>query len=276
MVTSIQERVTLNNGIAMPWLGLGVWMGKPEDGDHIEQAVEAALALGYRSIDTAALYGNESGVGRAIKASGVPRENIFVTTKVWNDDHGYDQTLRAFEASRRKLDLDVVDLYLVHWPISGKYAETWRALERLYAEGAVRAIGVSNFQVRHLQHILERSDVVPAVNQVEYHPRLTQVPLRTFCEEKGIRLEAWSPLMVGRVLDEPVVRELAATYGKTPAQVVLRWDLQHGVVTIPKSIRPERIAENAGIFDFALSPADMARLDALNRDERCGPDPDQF
>ncbi|MBO9608346.1 MAG: aldo/keto reductase [Paenibacillaceae bacterium] len=276
MVTSIQERVTLNNGIAMPWLGLGVWMGKPEDGEHIEQAVEAALALGYRSIDTAALYGNESGVGRAIKASGVPREDIFVTTKVWNDDHGYDQTLRAFEASRRKLDLDVVDLYLVHWPISGKYAETWRALERLYAEGAVRAIGVSNFQVRHLQHILERSDVVPAVNQVEYHPRLTQVPLRTFCEEKGIRLEAWSPLMVGRVLDEPIVRELAATYGKTPAQVVLRWDLQHGVVTIPKSIRPERIAENAGIFDFALSPADMARLDALNRDERCGPDPDQF
>lgn len=276
MVTSIQDRVTLNNGIAMPWLGLGVWMGKPEDGEHIEQAVETALALGYRSIDTAALYDNEPGVGRAIKASGVPREDIFVTTKVWNDDHGYDRTLRAFEASRRKLDLEVIDLYLVHWPISGKYAETWRALERLYAEGAVRAIGVSNFQIRHLQDIMGRSDIVPAVNQVEYHPRLTQVPLRTFCEEKGIRLEAWSPLMVGRVLDEPVVRELAAAYGKTPAQVVLRWDLQHGVVTIPKSIRPERIAENAGIFDFALSPADMAKLDALNRDERCGPDPDRF
>lgn len=275
-MNSIQDCTVLNNGVRMPWLGLGVWQGRPEDGEHIERAVAAALETGYRSIDTAALYDNEPGVGRAVKASGLPRDDIFLTTKVWNTDHGYDRTLRAFEESRHKLGVDVVDLYLIHWPISGKYKETWRALEKLYAEGAVRAIGVSNFQIHHLRDLLAEANVVPAVNQVEYHPRLSQVPLRRFCEERGIRLEAWSPLMVGRVLNEPVVRELAAAYGKTPAQIVLRWDLQHGVVTIPKSIRAERIAENADIFDFALSAEHMAKLDGLNRDQRTGPNPDDF
>jgi diketogulonate reductase-like aldo/keto reductase len=272
----VAESVVLNNGVKMPWLGLGVWQGKPEDGAHVEAAVKAAVEIGYRSIDTAAGYENEAGVGRAIRASGLAREEIFVTTKVRNTDQGYDSTLKAFEESRLKLGLDYIDLFLVHWPVKGKYKETWRALERIYEEGLVRAIGVSNFQVHHLEDILSGGKIVPAVNQVEYHPLLTQVEVHRFCKAQGIQLEAWSPLMLGRVLANPLVVELAAAYNRTPAQIILRWDLQHGVVTIPKSIRSERIAENAKIFDFELKAEDMNKLDTLNRNERSGPDPDNF
>lgn len=262
---------TLNNGVNMPWIGLGVW--KTKEGDEVIQAVKAAVAAGYRSIDTAAVYGNEQGVGQGIRECGVPREELFVTTKVWNSDQGYESTLQAFETSRQKLGLETLDLYLVHWAVPGKYKETWKALVHLYKEGHVRAIGVSNFQIHHLRDIIEDTGVVPAVNQVEYHPRLAQKDLLAFCKSQGIQLEAWSPLMQGR-LDEPALTQLAAKYGKSPAQIVLRWDIQNGVVTIPKSVRAERIRENAAIFDFELSAEDMALIDALNKDERIGANPD--
>lgn len=276
MVNSIQDRVVLNNGVAMPWLGLGVWQGRPEDGEHVERAVRVALSEGYRSIDTAANYRNERGVGRAIRASGVPREDIFVTTKLDNLDHGYEKALEAFDRSLSELGLDYVDLYLIHWPMSRTYVESWKALEHIYREGKAKAIGVSNFQIRHLDELMKSCSVVPAVNQVEYHPRLTQKELKRHCESLGIRLVAWSPIMQGRILDDPVVLELSRSYGKTPAQIILRWDLQRGVVTIPKSSKPERIKENANIFDFELSVSDMERLDGLNRNERSGADPDTF
>ncbi|GMX61517.1 glyoxal/methylglyoxal reductase [Paenibacillus elgii] len=272
-MTAIQRNDTtvLNNGVRMPWLGLGVW--KTKEGEEVVQAVQHALEAGYRSIDTAAVYGNEAGVGQAIQASSIPRDQLFITTKVWNADQGYDSTLRAFEESRRKLQLEVIDLYLIHWPGKDKYKETWKALEKLYKDGIVRAIGVSNFKVHHLEELLQDSEIVPAVNQVEFHPLLIQQELRTFCKEHKIQLEAWSPLMQGN-LDLPLLSELAGKYGKTPAQIILRWDLQHGVVTIPKSIRESRIRENIDVFDFTLSDEDMARLDGLNQDRRFGPDPD--
>ncbi|MFB0841532.1 aldo/keto reductase [Paenibacillus oleatilyticus] len=272
-MTAIQRNDTtvLNNGVRMPWLGLGVW--KTKEGDEVVQAVQHALEAGYRSIDTAAVYGNEAGVGQAIQASSIPRDQLFITTKVWNADQGYDSTLQAFEESRRKLQLEVIDLYLIHWPGKDKYKETWKALEKLYKDGLVRAIGVSNFKVHHLEDLLQDSEIVPAVNQVEFHPLLIQQELRTFCKEQKIQLEAWSPLMQGN-LDLPLLSELAGKYGKTPAQIILRWDLQHGVVTIPKSIRESRIRENIDVFDFTLSDEDMARLDGLNQDRRFGPDPD--
>ncbi|MGZ6507125.1 MAG: aldo/keto reductase, partial [Tumebacillaceae bacterium] len=241
-------------------------------------AVKAALKHGYRSIDTAALYKNEVGVGEAIRELGVPREEIFVTTKVWNTDQGYESTLNAFEESRQKLGLDVIDLYLIHWPgqDANRFKDTWKALEQLYRDGRVRAIGVSNFHVHHLQELLRDCEIKPMVNQVEYHPRLTQQELLTFCNEHNIQLEAWSPLMRGQLMDEPTITELAAKYGKTPAQVILRWDLQHGVVTIPKSVRAARIVENADIFNFELSAEDMTRIDALNQNHRVGMDPDKL
>ncbi|PUA39593.1 aldo/keto reductase [Paenibacillus elgii] len=275
-MTAIQrnsDTTVLNNGVRMPWLGLGVW--KTKEGDEVVQAVQHALEAGYRSIDTAAVYGNEAGVGQAIQASSIPRDQLFVTTKVWNADQGYDSTLQAFEESRRKLQLEVIDLYLIHWPGKDKYKETWKALEKLYKDGLVRAIGVSNFKVHHLEDLLQDSEIVPAVNQVEFHPLLIQQELRTFCKEHKIQLEAWSPLMQGN-LDLPLLSELAGKYGKTPAQIILRWDLQHGVVTIPKSIRESRIRENIDVFDFTLSDEDMARLDGLNQDHRFGPDPDHI
>ncbi|KPV60812.1 glyoxal reductase [Paenibacillus sp. A3] len=275
-MTAIQrnsDTTVLNNGVRMPWLGLGVW--KTKEGDEVVQAVQHALKAGYRSIDTAAVYGNEAGVGQAIQASSIPRDQLFITTKVWNADQGYDSTFRAFEESRRKLQLEVIDLYLIHWPGKDKYKETWKALEKLYKDGLVRAIGVSNFKVHHLEDLLQDSEIVPAINQVEFHPLLIQQELRTFCKEHKIQLEAWSPLMQGN-LDLPLLSELADKYGKTPAQVILRWDLQHGVVTIPKSIRESRIRENIDVFDFTLSDEDMARLDGLNQDRRFGPDPDHI
>lgn len=265
--------VKLNNGVLMPQLGLGVY--KTNEGEEVKNAVRWALEAGYRSIDTAALYENETGVGEAIRESGVPREDIFVTTKVWNTDQGYDETLRAFETSRQKLGLDYVDLYLVHWPGKDKFIETYRALEKLLADGLVRAIGVSNFLVHHLERLMAETNIVPAVNQVEFHPRLRQQDLHDFCKSKGIALEAWAPLMKGQ-LDHPVLLRLADKYGKTPAQVVLRWHIQLGVIVIPKSVHKERIVSNADVFDFALTDEEIADINGLNENHRYGPHPDEF
>ncbi|KZE97273.1 Glyoxal reductase [Geobacillus stearothermophilus] len=273
-MNSLQDCAVLHNGVQMPWVGLGVY--KVKEGEEVKSAVRTALEIGYRHIDTAAFYENEEGVGQAIRESGIPREQVFVTTKVWNTDQGYETTLKAFDASLKKLGFDYVDLYLVHWPVKGKYKETYKALEKLYKDGYVRAIGVSNFQIHHLQDVLADCEIKPMVNQVEYHPRLTQKELLTFCRENGIQLEAWSPLMRGEILTEPTIVEIGKKYGKTPAQVVLRWDLQHGVVTIPKSVTPARIKENADIFDFSLTDEEMKQIDALNLNKRVGPDPDNF
>lgn len=274
MTASIQDKAILHNGVEMPWLGLGVF--RAEEGPEVRQAVEWALELGYRSIDTASVYGNEAGVGEAIRASGVPREEIFVTTKVWNSDQGHDRALAAYDESLRKLGMDYVDLYLIHWPVKGKFAQTWKALEKLYHAGRVRAIGVSNFLVHHLDELLQQTDLMPMVNQVEFHPRLVQPELLRYCRENKVQLEAWSPIMKGKVGELPELVRLAEKYGKTPAQLVLRWDLDHEVVTIPKSVHRERIEENAQIFDFEITPEDMAAIDALDRGERLGPDPDNF
>jgi methylglyoxal/glyoxal reductase len=265
---------TLNNGVQLPWLGLGTY--KTREGDEVYRSVASALEIGYRSIDTASFYGNEKGVGNAIRDSGIPRDEIFVATKIWNDDQGYESTLKAFEVSRKLLGLERMDLYLLHWPVGGLYPESWRALEKLYRDGAVRAIGVSNFLIRHIETLLETAEIVPTVNQVEFHPLLRQPELMAYCREKGIQLQAWSPLTRGKHLDEPVLTEIAAAHSKTPAQVILRWDLQHQVVTIPKSIKPERIRENADIFDFALSQNEMNRIDRLDQGLRLGPDPETF
>ncbi|WP_020619643.1 aldo/keto reductase [Paenibacillus daejeonensis] len=273
MTQSIADYTTLNNGVKMPWLGLGVW--KVEDGNEVVQSVEAAIRHGYRSIDTAAAYKNEAGVGDGIRNSGVPRDEIFVTTKIFNSDQGYEEALAAFENSNQKLGLEYVDLLLIHWPVKGKYKDTWRAMEKLYNNGLVRAIGVSNFQVHHLIDLMGSCEVCPMVNQVEFHPLLTQEPLRAYCRENKIQLEAWSPLMQGN-LDLPVLQELADKYDKTAAQIVLRWDLQHGVITIPKSTHEERIKENANIFDFSLTQEEMEWINGLNQNRRFGPDPDNF
>ncbi|OME03193.1 glyoxal reductase [Paenibacillus odorifer] len=264
---------TLNDGVTMPWLGLGVY--KTKDGEEVIHAVKTAVELGYRSIDTAAGYNNEEGVGQAIRDCGVARDELFITTKVRNPDQGYESTLKAFEDSRRKLGLDYLDLYLIHWPVAGKYRETWKALIHLQKEGLIKSIGVSNFQIHHLKDIIEDTGVVPVVNQVEFHPLLTQRELLKYANEQGIQLEAWSPLMQGN-LDLPLLKELAEKYGKTPAQIVLRWDLQQGVITIPKSVHADRIKENAGFFDFTLSDEDVKAIEGLNKDHRFGPDPDNF
>lgn len=274
MIHSIQDSTTLNNGVEMPWLGFGVF--KISDGLEVERAVTHALEAGYRSIDTAAFYRNETGVGKAIHDSGIPRQEIFLTTKVWNGDQREGRTKVAFEESLERLGTDYVDLYLVHWPVKGCYQDTWRAMQEIYQSGRSRAIGVSNFMVHHLEDIQRDSQVVPAINQVEFHPYLVQPNLLKFCQEQHIQVEAWSPLMKGQVATEPTIQKLAQKYHKTPAQIVLRWDLQHGVVTIPKSANPNRIVENTHIFDFELSEADMHTLDKLDRGKRTGPDPDNF
>jgi diketogulonate reductase-like aldo/keto reductase len=270
---TINSTAELLNGIEMPRLGLGVWRAK--DGQETESAVAAALKAGYRSIDTASMYENEQGVGRAVRASGIPREQVFITTKVWNNEQGYDSTLKAFRNSLDRLGMDYADLYLVHWPVVGKYKETYRALEELYDQGLVRAIGVSNFNIHHLEDLMGSCRIKPMVNQVEMHPLHTQKKLFAFCRKEGIQLESWRPLMQGR-LDLPLIEELAAKYGKTPAQIVLRWHLQLGAVTIPKSTQEGRIRENAGLFDFELEPEDMNRIDALNQNQRFGADPDHI
>ncbi len=273
MTKALTESTILSNGVKMPWLGLGVF--KVTEEGLAEKTVKAAIDAGYRHIDTAAAYGNEEGVGAGVKNSGVPRDELFITTKVWNADQGYETSLAAFEKSLSKLNMDYVDLLLIHWPVKGKYKETWRALEDIYKSGKARAVGVSNFQIHHLQDLAEGSELVPMVNQVEYHPLLSQVELLAYCRANGIQLTAWSPLMQGH-LDIPLLAEIGNKYGKTPAQVVLRWDLQTGVITIPKSVTPSRIAENADIFDFELSREDMEKLSSLNQNRRFGSDPDNF
>lgn len=278
MTQNVQSRTRLNNGIEMPWMGLGVF--KVEEGTELVEAVKAAVKHGYRSIDTAAVYANETSVGQGIREAlaetGLKREDLFVTSKVWNADLGYESTLAAYETSLKKLDLEYLDLYLIHWPVAGKYKDAWRALEKLYKDGRVKAIGVSNFQVHHLEDLMNDTEIIPVVNQVEFHPLLNQKELRDFTKKHNIQLEAWSPLMQGELLGHPLLKEIADKYGKSIAQVILRWDLQHGVVTIPKSTKEHRIVENASLFDFELSPEDMDRIDSLNEDRRVGPDPDNF
>lgn len=265
--------VTLNNGVEMPIFGFGTF--KVEDGQQTIDSVKCALELGYRHIDTAAVYGNEEGVGQAIKESGIPREEIFLTTKVWNSDQGYESTLKAFETSLQKLQTDYLDLYLIHWPKTLN-KETWRAMEKLYKEGRIRAIGVSNFKEHHLDELLADAEVIPVVNQVEYHPRMMQTSLAKYCQDHNIHLEAWGPLMQGKVFEIDQLHDIAKRYNKTVAQIVLRWDIQNGVITIPKSIHPDRIKSNADIFDFELSEEDMNLINSLNKEERIGPDPDHI
>jgi 2,5-diketo-D-gluconate reductase A len=270
------QTVTLNNGVVMPQLGFGVWQ-VPDEQAH--DAVATALRAGYRSIDTAKLYFNEQGVGRAIAESRLPRDQLFVTTKLWNNDHDYDKALRAFDASLTRLGLDYADLYLIHWPVprQDKYADAWRALVKLYEDKRVRAIGVSNFTEATLTRIIDDSGVVPAVNQIELHPRFNQAALRAFHARHGIATEAWSPLGQGKgLLDDPVLAKIADAHGRTPAQVVLRWHLQLGTIVIPKSVTPSRIAENIDVFGFELSAGDMAAIDALDIGGRIGPDPDHM
>jgi diketogulonate reductase-like aldo/keto reductase len=251
----------LNSGTEIPVLGLGVFQTPP--GKVTQEAVKYALKVGYRHIDTASLYGNEEDVGRGVRDSGVPRDQVFVTTKLWNSDHGYDAALSACDKSLRRLGLGYIDLYLIHWPVPELRAETWKALVELKRRGSCRAIGVSNYTVRHLKELLGGSDVTPAVNQVEFNPFLYQKELLRFCDGKEIQLEAYSPLTRGHKLDHPVVLAVAKRYSKSPAQVMIRWGLQHGLVVIPKSTHPERIKENSEVFDFEISPADMSKLDAL-------------
>ena len=274
MTKSLQGTVTLHNGVKMPYFGLGVY--KIEDGNDVINSVKTALKFGYRSIDTAALYENEEGVGQAIKDSGIPREEIFVTTKVWNTDHGYENTLKAFDKSIAKLGLEYVDLYLIHWPGKDKFVDTWRALEKLYREGLVRAIGVSNFKPHHLQTLMEKSEEKPVINQVELHPYFQQKELREFCKEHDIVVEAWSPLARGQVLDDPVLNKIGKKYGKSPAQVTLRWHLQSDIVVIPKSVTPSRIKENADIFDFELTDEEMGQINQIDKNTRFFKDPDVF
>lgn len=278
MIKSIQDKTVLNNGVEMPWMGLGVF--KVEEGPELVNAIKSAIKLGYRSIDTAAIYGNEEGVGQGIREgiaeAGISREDLFITSKVWNSDLGFESTIEAYKTSLQKLGLEYLDLYLIHWPVEGKYKDAWRALETLYKEKKVRAIGVSNFQVHHLKDLLKDAEVKPVINQVEYHPRLTQQEVKAFCRENGIQLEAWSPLMQGQLLDNEIIISIAEKHGKSAAQVILRWDLQNGVITIPKSTKENRIAANSAIFDFELSGDEMEQISSLNQNLRVGPDPDNF
>ncbi|MFE3722887.1 aldo/keto reductase [Streptomyces cyaneofuscatus] len=268
--------ITLNNGLEMPQLGFGVWQ-VPDD--EAAKAVAKAIESGYRSIDTAAIYKNEKGTGQAIAASGVPRDELFVTTKLWNSEQGYDSTLRAFDASLDKLGLDHVDLYLIHWPVPAKdaYTDTYRAFEKIYADGRAKAIGVSNFHPEHLKRLLDETSVVPVLNQIELHPQLQQAEARAFHAEHGIATEAWSPLGQGKgLLEVPTVVAIAQKHGRTPAQAVLRWHLQTGNIVIPKSVTPSRIEENLDVFGFELDADDLAAFAALDEGKRLGPDPAEF
>jgi len=273
-ITDISGYAELSNKVKMPYLGLGVYLA--QEGEEVINAVKCALNAGYRHIDTAALYENEKGVGKAIRESGIKREDIFVTTKVWNSDQGYDSTLRAFDRSLDNLGFDYIDLYLVHWPVKGKYKDTWRALETIYLQGRVRAIGVSNFLKHHLVDLMNSAQIMPMVNQMEFHPYLVQQELIDFCHSHHIQYEAWSPLMQGRITEVKLLNDLAHKYKKDPAQITLRWDLQKGVVTIPKSVTPARIISNAQIFDFVLTETDMKLIDSLDKGHRFGADPDNF
>lgn len=262
-MNSVKGTVTLKSGVEIPILGLGTFLSRP--GDETRRAVKWALEAGIRHVDTARIYGNEVEVGEAIRESGIPRNEVFVTTKVWNDDQGFDSTLKACEESLKRLGFDYVDLYLVHWPVPGKRLETWKAMVRLMEEGLVRAIGVSNFMVRHLEELLSRTEVPPVINQVEISPFIQRRHLVQYCRDKGIAVEAYSPLSRGLKLDDPRLREMAARYNKTPAQVALRWAIEEGFIVIPKSVHRERILENTKIFDFELEERD--RQEILGWDE---------
>jgi 2,5-diketo-D-gluconate reductase A len=268
--------ITLNDGVQIPQLGLGVW--QLDDAQAYTSSM-AALQAGYRHIDTAMIYGNEAGVGRAVMESEVPREDIFVTTKLWNADHGFDQTLRAFDESLERMGFETLDLYLIHWPLpmKGAYVDSWKALTRLRDEGRVRSIGVSNFQPSHLERIIDATGVVPSVNQIEIHPDFTQEALIEFCRMRGIATESWSPLgQGGTLLAEPALTRIASRLGKTTAHVILRWHLQSGHIVIPRSTNAERIAANIDVFDFELDAEDLARIAAIAQTGRLGPDPETF
>jgi 2,5-diketo-D-gluconate reductase A len=267
--------VEMNDGRSIPVIGFGVWQ-VPDD--VVVDATVKALEVGYRHIDTAYLYHNERGVGEALRRSGLDRDDVFVTTKVWNTDHGYDQTLRAFDKSTGLLGIDEVDLYLIHWPTPARdvYLDSWRALIRLREEGRARSIGVSNFHDAHLRKIIDETGVIPAINQIELHPWLPQTQLRDIDARLGIKTEAWSPLGSGRLIDDPVIAEVATKHGKSPAQVMVRWSIQLGNIVLPKSVTPERIEQNIDVFDFQLDDADMAAIATLESGRRTGPNPDEF
>lgn len=273
-LNSLADTVEIAPGVQMPRLGLGTY--KAGEGPDVAGAIADALAMGYRLIDTASIYGNERGVGEALQAGSVPREEVFVTTKLWNDDQGYESALKACDESLGRLGLDHVDLYLVHWPWPERMHDTWRAMEQLLVSGRTRAIGVCNHAAHHLDELAEFATTMPAVNQCEFHPRLQQPELQAACTDRGIALQAWAPIMRGRVNLVPELVEIASRHDKTPAQVSLRWILQKGFVTIPKSIHPSRIAENCDVYDFELSPEEMATIGTLDTGTRVGPDPETY
>ncbi|GKW47733.1 glyoxal reductase [Planococcus sp. NCCP-2050] len=274
MELTIKSTKTLHNGVEMPRFGLGVY--KMKEPDEALKAMEAAIGAGYPAIDTATVYENEREVGEAVRASGVKRDELFITSKVWNTDQGYDQTLRAFEASLERLGFDYLDLYLTHWAIPETFVDTYRAIQRLYDEKLVRSIGVSNHQIHHLEKIFATANTKPMVNQIELHPQLTQEPLRQFCEEHNIAITSWSPLARGRLLEDPVLAKIAEAHGKSIAQVVIRWHLQSDLIVIPKSVTPSRIIENANVYNFSLSEEEMKMIDGLNQDWRSGTHPDKI
>ncbi len=276
LALNLQSTTTLHNGVNMPWFGLGVF--KVQDGEEVYNSVKWALEHGYKSIDTAAIYRNEEGVGKAIKDSGIPREELFITSKLWNGDQGYEETFQAYQASLDRLGLDYLDLYLIHWPVpeQDKYRESWQAMEELYNDGKIRAIGVSNFKEHHLDRLLEKAEITPMVNQVEYHPHLQQKSLYDYCKKHNIQLEAWSPLKQGELLTDETLMEIAERHGKSTAQIILRWDLQQEVITIPKSVKQQRIHDNADVFDFELTNAEMKLIADMNKDDRVGADPDEM
>jgi diketogulonate reductase-like aldo/keto reductase len=277
MINSLNDRVMLNNGTAIPGLGLGVFQIPDVD---TAQVVENGIKNGYRLIDTAQIYGNEAGTGAGIKAglaaTGLKREDLFVTSKVWNDHLSYDETIAAFESSLAKLGLDYLDLYLIHWPGDDAFKASWKALEDLYEQGKIKAIGVSNFQIHHLQALAEIAKVTPVINQIETHPKMSQIEMRNYAAEHDIKIQAWSPLMQGQILDNAVLAKIAQKYDKTVAQIVLRWDVQQNILLVVKSVRAERMLSNAQIFDFELAPEDIDQINALNENLRVGPNPDEF
>lgn len=273
-----QEIITLNNGVEMPTLGLGVF--RVEDYKELVEAIKTAIVVGYRSIDTASIYGNEEAVGEGIRqgiaAAGISREDLFITSKIWNEDMRSEKVIEAYQTSLDKIGVDYLDLYLIHWPVAEHYVAAWQEMEKLYAAKKVRSIGVSNFQVHHLEELTKHSTVTPVINQVEYHPLLTQGELKDYLTKKNIQMEAWSPLMNGEILQNDLILALSQKYGKSAAQIILRWDLQNGVITIPKSTNADRLLENRAVFDFALTEEEVASITALNQNRRIGPDPDNF
>ncbi|HPU66623.1 MAG TPA: aldo/keto reductase [Clostridiales bacterium] len=279
---SLTDSFVMHNGVKIPCVGFGTW--QIPEGETVINSAKKALEAGYRHIDTAAIYRNEVGVGTAVKESGIPREEIFITSKLWNSDQGYDMTLKAFDATMERLGLEYLDLYLIHWPIprdfrdswQTKIKESWRAMEKLYKEGRIKAIGVSNFLIHHFEALLEDAEIVPMVNQVEIHPGFNQSELVQYCHSHGVVVEAWSPLGSGKIMADPTLKEVADKYGRTPAQVTLRWLLQRDILPLPRSTNPEHIAENARIFDFELSDEDMGRISSISAYGRLGGDPDNI